>query len=503
MKRYLLTLLTIPLLAFSNANAQSNCQAEFILVDQCPYFEFIDTSSATSNIVDWYYDFGDGGSSNSQNPVYTFNSDGTFLVCLYITTSDSCTSMFCDSVVVDCLGQSNCIDPNIIDSNVFCNQVIDPVCGCDSITYDNSCIAENYYGITSWTPGACGIQSSCSASFVVDDSVSLCPSFQFMDLSTGSNQVIEWSYDFGDGATSTSQNPNHVYQTNGIYTVCLFITTADSCTSTFCDQVTVDCIGQQSNCQAEFMVVDDSVTQCPTFQFMDLSTGSNQVIEWSYDFGDGATSTSQNPNHVYQTNGIYTVCMSITTSDSCTSWFCDQVTVDCLGQQSNCQAEFIVVDDSVSQCPTFQFYDMSTSTFTIGEWYYDFGDGTSSQSKNPSHTFLSNGTYTVCLYTTSADSCTSSYCETITVNCLAGIIDLNEFEMNVSPNPASNSLSLNLGQTMGINYRIFGLNGQVYDSGERMSEVQHKFDISTLSKGMYLLEVIVDDHREIIRFIKE
>lgn len=414
MKRYLLTLLSIPFLTFSGVFAQSNCQADFVLVDQCPYFEFIDTSSATSTIVDWYYDFGDGGTSNSPNPVYTYNANGTYLACLYITTADSCTSMICDSVVVDCLSPTNCIDPALIDTTVMCPQVYDPVCGCDSITYNNSCDAVNYGGVTSYTPGPCSQQAACNAEFEINDSISQCPSFQFIDISTGNFQVSEWVYDFGDGTSSNSQNPYHTYQANGTYTVCLYITTLDSCTS----------------------------------------------------------------------------------------WFCDQITVGCLGQQNDCEASF-VVDDSVNQCPTYQFYDLSTSTLPIGDWYYDFGDGFSSQSQNPTHTYQSNGTYTVCLYITSADSCTSSYCETIYVNCLAGIDELNKFDLKISPNPATNSFALNLGDESEIGFKIYNLNGRVFDSGRRMSAVQHQFDVSELARGMYLLEVVFGDSREVIRFVKE
>ena len=57
----------------------------------------------------------------------------------------------CQSACVDSL----CIDPSIIDPNVICPSVIDPVCGCDSVTYNNSCEASNWYGIQSWSPGEC------------------------------------------------------------------------------------------------------------------------------------------------------------------------------------------------------------------------------------------------------------------------------------------------------------------------------------------------------------
>lgn len=57
---------------------------------------------------------------------------------------------------------NNCIDSSLIDTTVACLTLFDPVCGCDSITYVNSCQAENWFGVTSWTLGACTPPSPCT-----------------------------------------------------------------------------------------------------------------------------------------------------------------------------------------------------------------------------------------------------------------------------------------------------------------------------------------------------
>ena len=69
----------------------------------------------------------------------------------------------------DTLITLTCIDTSIIDLNVLCPGVIDPVCGCDSVTYQNACIAQNYYGITNYQPGVCAAadQSWLDASSIV------------------------------------------------------------------------------------------------------------------------------------------------------------------------------------------------------------------------------------------------------------------------------------------------------------------------------------------------
>jgi len=131
-------------------------------------------------------------------------------------------------------------------------------------------------------------------------------------------------------------------------------------------------------------------------QFKDASTGKN-LSQWSWDFGDGTTSTEKNPKHSYTDNGKYTVTLTVMNRDG--------------GSDSITRPQYITVKDAkitadFTASPTsgpgplkVQFYDKSTGSPT--NWFWDFGDGsTSTGVKDPSHTYQYSGEYTVTLTTT-------------------------------------------------------------------------------------------------------
>ena len=90
--------------------------------------------------------------------------------CDGVTYSNSCVAFYVGGVTGwttgECGSVNSCINPAQIDSTIVCLTQFDPVCGCDSVTYSNSCVAENYAGVTNWTPGSCPMQiqmaDSCS-----------------------------------------------------------------------------------------------------------------------------------------------------------------------------------------------------------------------------------------------------------------------------------------------------------------------------------------------------
>lgn len=124
---------------------------------------------------------------------------------------------------------------------------------------------------------------------------------EFTDLST--NTPTTWEWIFGDGSVlSTEQNPTHTYDLDGDYEVCLTAANGGG-ENTICKTVTI--VNGVSAPEANFTYTLAGFEAT----FTDVST--NAPDTWSWDFGDGATSTEQNPTHTYA-NGDYEVCLTAT-----------------------------------------------------------------------------------------------------------------------------------------------------------------------------------------------
>lgn len=164
-----------------------------------------------------------------------------------------------------------------------------------------------------------------------------------------------------------------------------------------------------AGCHADFVAYNDSTVSWLTYQFLDQSYGN--IVSWSWNFGDGQTSHERNPIHTYDTNGIYTVCLTIIGTDSlCYDTWCNKIVVGGVG----CSAIFAHYPDSLHK-NAVQFIDHSV--YGVNQWHWDFGDGTTSNDQNPLHIFPHGGYYEVCLTIQTAPqyACSATTCKDVFV----------------------------------------------------------------------------------------
>jgi len=211
-------------------------------------------------------------------------------------------------------------------------------------------------------------------------------SVKFTDKSTGA--PTSWFWDFGDGNTSTEKTPVHVYSAVGRYNVSLTSTNAvGNNTITKSSYIDVEVVPV-----AEFSA-DPTVGANPlNVSFTDLSTGV--PTSWTWTFGDGNTSTEQNPSHIYSKEGQYTV--KLTAKNA-------------VGSNSTTKTKYITVESipvaSFSATPTSGIHPLSVtftdkSTGFPESWHWDFGDGNTSTEQKPVHTYSAAGQYNVSLTVT-------------------------------------------------------------------------------------------------------
>ena len=165
-----------------------------------------------------------------------------------------------------------------------------------SNTYTSAVVSQSFT-VTNPLPGA---------NFIATPTNGTAPlTVQFTDTST--NSPTSWNWTFGDGGTSTAQNPSYTYTTPGIYTVTLNATNAGgSKITTKTGFITVLLLSPPV---ANFTATPTSGTAPLTVQFTDEST--NSPTSWNWTFGDGGTSTLQNPTHTYTSTWPYNVGLTV------------------------------------------------------------------------------------------------------------------------------------------------------------------------------------------------
>ncbi len=225
--------------------------------------------------------------------VYPTNISFTWEVCNNVETYHLQVSPFSDfsefTIEQTNLSENNHVEDNIIEGKYYWRVA-----------------TENIVGKTDWsvTDSFNVITPPPAANFSADHTSGNKPlTVSFNDNSTGN--ISTWSWDFGDENTSIEQNPNHEYSMAGVYTVALTVT-GDGGSDT---ETKTNYISVYIPVESEFTCDKTSGIDPLVVNFTDNSTGD--ISRWAWDFGDGNSSTVQNPSYIYSTAGTFTVSLSV------------------------------------------------------------------------------------------------------------------------------------------------------------------------------------------------
>ncbi|MEM6964471.1 MAG: PKD domain-containing protein [Bacteroidota bacterium] len=390
--------------------------------------QFMDESGGTVDTWNWTFSDGAPNTSTIQNPAITFNNPGTHEITLMVT--------------------------NAAGSNTFTME----------ITLDG-------------TP---------SASFSSDVDIL---TTTFTNTTTNATSYF---WDFGDGNSSTMENPIHEYDVAGNYTVILSATN-DCGTVTFTQQVEV--VGPQAVANFSSSEIDGCVPF--TVNFEDLSLGNPTSWAWEFPGGNPATSTEENPTVTYTTAGVYDVILTVSNPAG-------QATVE--------QTDYI----NIGEAPTADFtpsIDVNgTVTFnnnsTLGDTYeWLFGDGNSSNEETPAHTYDSSALYTVQLVVTNpCGNDTTSQEILIQLTSTSELSFLEKFELYPNPNNGQFVLHLEGQPLENLNIRLYNILGQQimeepvdFSSGSLIKT----FDLQELSAATYILQIESENKVMYRKVVKE
>ena len=213
--------------------------------------------------------------------------------------------------------------------------------------------ALNYNADAETDDGTCEYPEACESHWIASGFWNS-QSGNFIDCSVGT--IVSYEWDFGDGNTSTEEDPSHVYEEPGVYTVCLTVYSAVGCISTECNDVTVS---EEPDCESHWLA--SGFSSGFSGNFLDCSIGT--IISYEWDFGDGNTSTEESPSHAYDEPGVYTVCQTVYGLDGCVNTECQEVTVNEAPPPPPPVGDSIYLD---YECNEF-FYTLTFETAQFGQ----------------------------------------------------------------------------------------------------------------------------------------
>ncbi len=306
--------------------------------------QFTDQSSdPDGEVVRWLWKFGDGAMSEVQTPSHRYVDDGSYTVSLTVTDDRGATAETSQPVAV----------ANVAPTAAFSISPAEAYTG-DPITFDAS------------------------------------------DSSDPDGEIVKYEWDFaGDGEfeeSTSSTRITHSFVDDGTYIVKLRVSDDDGDTA----EATGTIVIENRAPEAGFEFKPEEPTDIDVIQFTDLSRDPDgQIVEWLWDFGDGATSGKQNPAHRYQDDGAYVVKLTVTDDDGAAASTLRSVRVSNVAPT----AEFSFAPEEPSVEDPVQFTDLSRDPDGyIVYWGWDFGDGTQLTGEpSPAHQYGEPGTYTVVL----------------------------------------------------------------------------------------------------------
>lgn len=471
---------------------------DYIAVSDVPVtsFEYFDDlldvefTNTTIEGITYSWDFGDGTTSGMENPSHTYTDEGMYNVVLS-ATNDCGTTSTSQIVAINALptaafnanNTSGC-GPLVVEfNNASSSNVTEWSWSFDGGTPATS--SEENPTITYASSGSYSVSLTVTSSGGIDEStienfvVVLMEPTASIDATTDGNVVtatnsgtgadgVTWSV---DGETFENDILEYTFDANGTYTIEMIAMNECGMSTTSMD-VVID-VFPEANFGNNFPVV-----ACVGESIILMDNSNNaETKAWTLPNGNPETSTESNPTVIYDAAGSYDVTLSVT---------------NIYGTSTETLVGAIIVTDAPTASfegtqneSTVSFISNSTGVITYS---WDFGDGTTSDEENPTHTYVSNGTYEVIL--TVSNQCGEVETSTSFIINVSAVTESNFGNMKVYPNPASDYITISLENTLDddIKLSIIDVQGKVVMS-ELINTKTHTINTANLVNGTYMLRM--------------
>jgi len=378
----------------------------------------------------WHWDFGNGDTSNLQNPEITYKDTGRYSVKLTVSYGD-------------CVHQTS--QPILIlyekpDFDYVLNQGCYETTGSfvargDSLSPANIARYEWFFGnqpVISTADTVVNITFSTNEDMVVRLRITdlngciseitknlsiringtrpvINPPFRFACLNqeliiadstrvTGTSPIKQWRLDFGDGTIQTFNVPQfrHTYRDTGLYSLKLTIEDENGCSDSVRQSGAIRVLSPF----ARFSSPDSIICKNAPVRMTNLSTGLGLNFKWI--FGQGDSSSLIAPVTSYDSNGLYTILLEVTDTAGCRSSFTRSAYINVGGVKADFD-----MSDSMASCPPLRVLFTNKSA-GANKYLWSFGNGNSSVLTTPVQTYTLAGTFNVKLFIEGNGNCVDS-----------------------------------------------------------------------------------------------
>ncbi len=385
---------------------------------------FLDETTVSDGTIEgWMWDFGDGGTSALQNPVHTYSDTGQFNVTLISTTDSVCRDTLTQLVTVHPAPEADFVNDTVCAEleMTFTDLSTVPTGNIDSWTWyfgdgDQSTDQNTVhtYSLGGQYTGALVIVSDLGCIDTMSQNIIVYPKptaefssfaaclndeneFEDQSLVASGSTVTGWDWDFGDLiGTSADQSPTYTFVASGLFDVTLIAETNFGCLDTVVHQTEVYDLPVSDFSFNDICLYDAAVYQ------NNSSIPSGSIVAYNWDFGDGDTSTDQQPvGQEYILPGFYDVSLETESNNGCLDTLTQTIEVFPIPT-----ANFTY--DSVCYPFATTFIDLSdvSGVYSVTDWVWKFGDGIVENGvQHPTHAYTAWGDYMVELTVTTDAGC--------------------------------------------------------------------------------------------------